>query len=90
MSGAQEGLFFDLDAVLERGRFSRRHLGSHRHRIAELLETVGCASLGELIEKTVPAEIRLNRALDLPVAATEEEALAELRDLAATTATFKL
>jgi glycine dehydrogenase len=77
MSGASVG----LDSVLERGRFSRRHLGSHHHAIGEMLGTVGCSSLEELIARTVPAEIRLNRSLDLPPAATEVEALAELRAL---------
>jgi len=78
MSGAQD-LSFDLDSVLSRGRFSRRHLGSHRHKIAAMLETVGCSSLQELIEKTVPAEIRLTKPLDLPRAASEEEAIEELK-----------
>ena len=72
-----------FDSVLERGRFSRRHLGSHHHAIGEMLATVGCSTLEELISKTVPAEIRLDRSLDLPPAATEVEALAELHDLAA-------
>ena len=72
----------ELDGVLTRGRFSRRHLGSHHRGIAEMLETVGCSSVEELISKTVPEEIRMHRALDLPPAASEEEALAELRELA--------
>jgi len=67
MSGAQEEGILDLEAVLERGRFSRRHLGSHHHGIAEMLGTVGCSSLEELIDRTVPSEIRLTRTLDLPV-----------------------
>jgi len=83
MSGMLEGDLLDLTAVLERGRFSRRHLGSHHHAIGEMLGTVGCSSLEELIVRTVPSEIRLNRVLSLPAAATEVEALAELRDLAA-------
>ena len=71
-----------LDAVLTRGRFSRRHLGSHHRGIAEMLQFVECTSLEELISKTVPEEIRMHRPLDLPAAATEEEALAELREIA--------
>ena len=72
----------ELDAVLTRGRFSRRHLGSHHRGVAEMLREVGCSSLEELISKTVPEEIRSHRSLDLPPAATEEEALAELREIA--------
>ena len=71
-----------LDAVLSRGRFSRRHLGSHHREIRAMLETLGYASLEELIAKTVPAEIRSTKPLDLPPAASEEEALAELHEIA--------
>jgi len=71
-----------LDAVLSRGRFSRRHLGSHHREIGAMLETLGYASLEELIAKTVPAEIRSTKPLDLPPAASEEEAVAELREIA--------
>ena len=72
-----------LDAVLSRARFSRRHLGSHHVGIKAMLSTLGSASLEELISKTVPEDIRLRRPLDIPAAATEEEALAELRAIAA-------
>lgn len=71
-----------LDAVLTRGRFSRRHLGSHHRDIGAMLETLGVSSLEELISKTVPEGIRLRKALDIPAAVTEEEALAELRGIA--------
>jgi len=47
-----------------------------------MLETLGYTSLEELIAKTVPAEIRSVKTLDLPPAASEEEALAELREIA--------
>jgi glycine dehydrogenase len=72
-----------LDAVLSRARFSRRHIGSHHVGIKAMLSTLGSASLEELISKTVPEHIRLRRPLDIPAAATEEEALAELRAIAA-------
>ena len=71
-----------LGSVLSRGRFSRRHLGSHNRDIEAMLEALECASLEELISKTVPEEIRLRSSLDLPPAATEEEALAELASIA--------
>jgi len=82
MSGV--GLFGEetLDAVLTRGRFSRRHLGSHHQSVREMLKSVGYDTLEGLIAATVPEEIRLRRSLELPHAASEEEALAELRDLA--------
>ncbi len=71
-----------LNAVLSRGRFSRRHLGSHHREIGAMLETLGYSSLEELIAQTVPAEIRSAKPLDLPPATSEKEALAELWDIA--------
>jgi len=71
-----------IDSVLSRGRFSRRHLGSHHREIGEMLVTLGYASLEELISKTVPEDIRLRGSLHIPRAASEEEALAELRLIA--------
>ncbi len=71
-----------FDAVFTRGRFSRRHVGSHKTDVVTMLEGIGCNTLEELISKTVPEEIRMRDLLDLPAAATEEEALAELRELA--------
>jgi len=59
-----------LDAVLSRGRSSRRHLGSHHTGIRAMLETLGASSLEELISKTIPEGIRLLGSLDLPDAAT--------------------
>ena len=71
-----------LDAVLMRGRFSRRHLGSHHAGITEMLCELGFSSLEQLIDQTVPEEIRLRRPLSLPLAISEEEALLELREIA--------
>ena len=71
-----------LEEVFARGRFSRRHLGSHHHDVREMLGSIGYSTLEELIARTIPEEIRLRRALDIPAALSEEEALAELRGIA--------
>ena len=47
-----------------------------------MLEVLGYPNLDALIDAVVPSTIRLGRPLELPAARTEEEALAELRDLA--------
>ena len=70
------------ESVFELGRFSRRHLGSHPKTIDAMLSTLGCESLDELIAQTVPRKIRLQQSLNLPAAASEEEALGELKELA--------
>jgi len=47
-----------------------------------MLSELGFANLDELIDATVPQNIRLDRPLGLPDAKSEAEALTELRDLA--------
>ena len=59
--------------------FARRHIGPNPHEIEEMLGSVGFETLDALIDATVPRDIRLDRALDLPEAKGEGEALAELR-----------
>jgi len=67
--------------VFSLGRFARRHIGPQPADIEEMLSVVGAESLDALIDETVPADIRLNKSLDLPAAKTEEEALAELASI---------
>ena len=63
--------------------FGRRHIGPSPRDIEAMLETVGASSLDALISETLPADIRLNRLLDLPPALSEADALAHMRELAA-------
>jgi len=63
--------------------FERRHTGSSAADTAALLRTVGHASLDALADAAVPPAIRLPRPLNLPAAASESTALAELRAIAA-------
>ncbi len=59
--------------------FARRHIGPNGREIDEMLTSLGFENLDALIEATVPKNIRLGRALDLPEAKGEREALDELR-----------
>ena len=63
-------------------RFADRHIGPAPHDQAVMLAGLGLDSLDALIERTVPASIRLTRPLDLPPAVGEHAALAELRAIA--------
>jgi glycine dehydrogenase len=63
--------------------FVRRHVGPSEGDVSEMLKSLGVASLEALVAETVPAGIRLGRALDLPEPVSEEQALAELRRKAA-------
>ncbi|MCW2880274.1 MAG: hypothetical protein JWQ95_4374 [Sphaerisporangium sp.] len=62
--------------------FATRHIGPSDAGQARMLEAVGYASVADLIAVAVPEIIRAEGPLDLPEAASETEALAELRALA--------
>ncbi len=72
-----------LNALLQRDDFIARHIGPQAEDINAMLETVGVASLDELIDKTVPQSIRLHEPLSLNAPCNEKEALDELRQIAA-------
>ncbi len=65
------------------GEFATRHLGPDDADEARMLQAIGAPSRRALIDALVPASIALDRPPALPPPATEEQALAELRALAA-------
>ena len=62
--------------------FATRHIGPRPSDIAAMLQAVGAKSLGDLIDSTVPADIRLAEPLNLPAPCAEHESLAKLDGLA--------
>jgi len=62
--------------------FARRHIGPNQQACSAMLAEIGFENLDALIDVTVPKNIRLDRPLNLPHAASEWDALAELRGLA--------
>jgi glycine dehydrogenase len=62
--------------------FATRHIGPSEDEVAKMLAVVGHGSLAELAREAVPAAIRATERLQLPPAASEDEAIAELRALA--------
>ncbi|NSL55255.1 aminomethyl-transferring glycine dehydrogenase [Uliginosibacterium aquaticum] len=71
-----------LSALEARDAFISRHLGPNPAEQAEMLTTLGAASLDELIAQTVPAGIRLTAPLPIAGPAPEQEALADLKAIA--------
>ncbi|WP_414944983.1 aminomethyl-transferring glycine dehydrogenase [Amycolatopsis sp. cmx-11-32] len=63
--------------------FGDRHIGPSESEQAKMLAEVGYGSLDALMRAAVPSAIRITRDLELPPAASEESAIAELRALAA-------
>ncbi|MCS7297718.1 MAG: aminomethyl-transferring glycine dehydrogenase [Bacteroidia bacterium] len=62
--------------------FVRRHVPHRPEEIECLLQAVGVGTLEELTEYIIPQDIRLQKPLHLPPAASEEELLREIRGLA--------
>lgn len=58
--------------------FTRRHIGPDVVEQHQMLSEIGVSSIEELVDKTVPAHIRLKKELDLPMAMSEAEYLSEL------------
>ena len=70
------------DELSTNDAFAPRHIAPGHTDIAAMLKAIGVASLAELIRQTVPGAILRDAALDLPAAAGEREASAQLAALA--------
>jgi len=66
------------------GAFAGRHIGTDADAQRRMLDTLGYESVDALVSAAVPASIHVapSTSSSIPTAATEAEALAELRDLA--------
>ena len=62
--------------------FVDRHIGPDAHQQQQMLERIGHDSLDALMSAAVPEQIRATGPLDLPAAASEAQATAQLRALA--------
>lgn len=69
--------------------FTQRHIGPNAEETAVMLQTIGVNSLDELIDRTVPAAIRMDRSLNLPPQLSEAAYLRELKDISLKNKTFK-
>src|SRR5579875_924325 len=61
--------------------FQHRHIGPDKHQTNEMLHTIGVSSLDELIDRTVPAGIRMQGPLNLPAPMSEYEYLQHIKDV---------
>jgi glycine dehydrogenase len=69
--------------TFDHNSFVPRHIGPSEADVAEMLRTLGLRSLDELVEKTVPAAIRLREPLKIGEPRSEMDVLVEMRELAA-------
>ncbi len=71
-----------LASLKQSNDFTSRHIGPNNEDAIEMLNTIGVASLDELIDQTVPESIRTREPLKLDESCTEKEGLSYLRDVA--------
>jgi glycine dehydrogenase len=69
--------------------FALRHLGPRDHDLPKMLETIGVESLDQLINETIPADIRLKNPLELEHIMTEYEFANHIRLLGRTNKVYK-
>ena len=69
--------------------FALRHLGPRETDLAAMLETIGVASLDQLINETIPSDILLKNPLELEHIMTEYEYANHIRILGRTNKVFK-
>ncbi len=69
--------------------FVRRHVGPREEDCKAMLEVLGLGSLDELVDRTVPRSIRMERELRLEPPRSEASALEELREIASKNRIFR-
>ncbi len=67
---------------MSQDRFVTRHIGPRNNEIAEMLEAVGVSSMEELLEQTVPSNIRLQQPLKLNEGLSERKYFRRILELA--------
>lgn len=78
-----------LSVLANHDEFVQRHIGPNAQQTAAMLATLGVSSVKELIDKTVPDNIRLKNELNLGDAVSEADALAQLKAIASKNKIFK-
>ena len=78
-----------LNLLAYNDEFVARHIGPNTQQTAAMLAALGVNSVKELIDKTVPDNIRLKGELNLGDAVSEANALAQLKAIASQNKIFK-
>src|SRR3712207_1427198 len=69
--------------------FQQRHIGPSEKETAQMLRTIGAASIEELIDSTVPSGIRMQKKLNLPAPMSEAEYLQHIKDISLRNKVFR-
>lgn len=73
----------------QQNEFQHRHIGPDENETAEMLKTVGKSSIEQLINDTIPSDIRLTAPLSGPQSSSELEYLSALKKVADKNKIFK-
>ena len=73
---------------MEMEHFKTRHIGIKPEDLNNMLQTVGVSSVDELINQTIPADIRLKKPLSLPKAQSEMEYAEDIARIASANKIF--
>ncbi|WP_145539920.1 aminomethyl-transferring glycine dehydrogenase [Yersinia alsatica] len=79
----------NLSQLEHNDAFIQRHIGSSAEQQQQMLAAVGASSLSTLIQQIVPADIQLPSPPPVGDAATEHQALAELKGIASQNQRYK-
>src|SRR2546423_7217680 len=69
--------------------FAGRHIGPTEDEASEMLKVIGIATIDELIDKTIPKNIRLKEELEINPPVSEFDYLSELKRIASKNKVFK-
>lgn len=69
--------------------FAKRHNGPQAQDVEKMLKTIGVSSVEELIDKTIPKQIRLKKDLNLPLGMNEFEYLNHIKSIATKNKIYK-
>ena len=69
--------------------FSNRHIGPNTSELEVILKAIGVESVEELLNQTIPDNIRLKKDLDIPEGISEMEFLKEIKKLSYLNKNFK-
>lgn len=69
--------------------FADRHIGPSKEEVEEMLKSIGCENIDELIQQTIPKSIRSSNDLDISSALSETELTSHLRTFAKANKVYK-
>jgi glycine dehydrogenase len=79
----------EMQNILNYDIFENRHIGPSDSDISEMLSKIGVQSLDELIDRTIPANIRLKNEIQLSDTLTESNFIKHLKEIAGKNKVYK-